>query len=126
MKMNLFVLLIIATIISCQKEPDPKNIISNSDIYGIWVNTVNSQDTIHVYDSAIIRWNFEGNCYGHFYTYYIKIDSIIITYEGPDKVYIPPYHKKIYLNDSKDSLTIQDFHHVHPSYQGEMFKKIVK
>jgi hypothetical protein len=121
-----FVIMIISVIISCQKESNSKNVISNSDIFGIWVNTSNAQDTIQINDILITRWNFEANCYCHFYKYYIKTDSIILTYNGIDKVYILPYHKKLYLNNSKDSLTIENFHAVHPAYQGDIFKKIKK
>jgi len=121
-----FVIMIISVIISCQKESNSKNVISNSDIFGIWVNTSNAQDTIQINDTLITRWNFEGNCYCHFYKYYIKTDSITLTYSGVDKVYILPYHKKLYLNNSKDSLTIENFHAVHPAYQGDIFKKFKK
>lgn len=122
-KMKLLIIMIISTIISCQKESNSKNLISNSDILGIWVNTLNSTDTIQINDTLITRWNFEANCYCHFYKYYIKTDSIILTYDGIDKVAILPYHEKLYLNNRKDSLTIQNFHSVHPSYKGDIFKK---
>jgi hypothetical protein len=123
MKMKLIVIMIISTIISCQKESNSKNVIHNSDIFGIWVNTSNTQDTVQINDTLITRWNFETNCYCHFYKYYIKTDSIILTYSGLDKVAILPYHKKLYLNNSKDSLIIQNFHSVHPFYNGDIFKK---
>jgi hypothetical protein len=118
--------LCLVTIIGCQKVSNSKDTISNSDIYGTWVNTSNSQDTIQIYDSVINRWYSAANCYGHQYKFYIKSDSIILTYDGVDKMCIDPYHKKMYLNGSKDSLTIQDFQSVYPCYQGDIFKKIKK
>jgi len=79
MKVKLIIIMIISTIFSCQKEPGSKNIISNSDILGTWINNSNTQDTIQIMDTIIFRWYPEVNCYCHSYIYQIKTDSIIIS-----------------------------------------------
>lgn len=114
------------TVLCCQKESSPKSNINDSDILGTWVNTSNSKDTIQISDTLIARKKLEANCYYYFYKYTIKIDSIILIYKGFDKVGFLPFHKKLSLNSNKDSLTIQSFHSVYPSYQGDTFKKSIK
>jgi hypothetical protein len=108
------------------KGSNSKNVISNSDIMGIWVNTLNSKDVIRIFDFHMNRWDALASGFYHYYNYTIKSDSIIINYTGLYKVGTPPYHRKIYLNNSKDSLTIQNFHSVYPSNPGDTFIKISK
>jgi len=100
--------------------------ISSSDIIGVWVNTLNNQDTIKICDTLITRWYLLANSYGHYYKYYINNDSIVLIYSGIDKLLVPPYHRKIHLNNSKDSLIIHGFYSVHPSYPGDVFTKTSK
>jgi len=100
--------------------------ISSSDIIGVWVNTLNNQDTIKICDTLITRWYFLANSYGHFYKFFIKKDSIVLHYAGINKIGLPPYQRKIYLNNNKDSLIIQGFNSVHPSYPGDVFTKTSK
>jgi hypothetical protein len=94
-----------------------------SDIYGIWINTLNSQDTIHISEGFINRWDRLASGYFHFYKYQINSDSILINYTGLYKVGTPPYHRNIFINNSKDSILIQDFKSVYPGIDGDTFAK---
>ena len=100
--------------------------ITNSDIIGIWINTYNHDDTIQIFDSIIKRWNPISNSFFHYYKYNILIDTIFLKYTGLYKVMTPPYYRKIYLNNRKDSLAIRYFHTVYPSYRGDKFIRILK
>ena len=143
---NLFFLLVIfstsVTIIDCKKTetkdslekvnkpgiPDSlNNEITNADIIGNWSNILDSGDVIKILDdSTFNRWDFSSADYLNFYKYHIKTDSIIIHYYGIYKVGTPPYHRKIFLNRYKDSLTIKDFGSVWPCYRGDTFVRISK
>ena len=106
---------------SVKEELNPAKGISNTDIKGVWVNIVTSRDTLMIKDSIIFRWDELSNGYGHYYRYKIISDSIILNYSGYFKVSLPPYYRRISLNNKKDTLIIQDFHTVYPSYQGDIF-----
>jgi hypothetical protein len=104
-----------------------QKVIKNSDIMGIWVNSLNSKDIMRILDSTTInRWDASANGYYHFYSYKIIVDSIILNYTGLYKIGTPPYHRKIYLNNSKDSLKIQNFNSVYPGNSGDTFIKSSK
>jgi hypothetical protein len=98
--------------------------ISSTDIKGIWVNTVVYWDTIRISDFIINRWNYISNSYFNYYEYTIEYDSIFLNYTGLYKVSLPPYHRRLFLNDKKDTLIIENFHKVFPDYQGDIFIKI--
>lgn len=102
---------------------DSKN-VSISDIKGTWANIVVAWDTLKISDSIINRWNYISNTYFHYYAYTIEDDSIFLNYTGLYKVSLPSYHRIIFLNDKKDTLTIEDFHTVFPDYSGDIFIKI--
>ena len=100
------------------------NIITNlSDIYGKWINTSNTQDTIQITEGSISRWDRYSDGYFHFYNYQIKSDSILIDYTGLYKVGTPLFHRNIFINTSKDSLLIQGFNSVYPGIAGDTFIK---
>lgn len=124
MKMKLIIIIVLSILIRCQKESVSKNEINSSNLLGTWVNVLINQDTIQITDSLIKRRNIDAKCFCHLYKYYIKEDSIVLTYLGLDKIAILPYHKKIFLNKSKDSLTVRNLNIVYPSIQGEIFRKL--
>jgi hypothetical protein len=90
---------------------------------GVWINASNPVDTLIISDTMITRWYILAHSYGHYYRYRIKNDSILIKYTGINKLGLPAYKRKIFINKRKDSLRIQDFHSVHPSYPGDLFLK---
>jgi len=108
---------------SVKEELNPTKGINNTDIKGVWVNTLVTWDTIRVYDTIITRWDELSSSYGHYYKYKINYDSIILDYSGTYKVGVPPCTRKILLNDKQDSLIIQNFHTVFPGYEGDKFFK---
>jgi len=121
--MTLFVSLIFIIVFGCEK-PTQENTIAKTDLLGTWINTVNNNDTLRVSENTITRWNSEASCSCHYYDYTIATDTIILNYTGIDKIALKPYHDKISLDKEQLLLTIQDFHLVHPSYVGDVFKKL--
>jgi len=145
MKISFHILLFVCSliIIGCTKDfenskSDPTNrrsvttstsdytsVINKTDILGTWINTLNSHDTIKIFDGKIKRWDNLSRGFNHFYDYTLKADSIIIDYTGLYKVGTPQYRRKIHFNNSRlDLLSIRNFHTVYPGYIGDNFKKL--
>jgi len=134
--LNPIILILTFLLIGCTEFVEPtlkkndrakttiSDIITNqSDIYGIWINTLNAKDTIKISEAFINRWDITASGYFHFYKYQINSDSILINYTGLYKVGTPPFHRNIFINKSKDSILIQDFHSVYPGIPGDTFAK---
>ena len=131
-----FIIIIIATLVSCKKEPDPGiTFITIGDILGKWVNTSNHNDSIIIDSTGIGRWYpgctpstsiYNGNCYLHDYRCSLKNDSLYISYVGIDKVYAIGMRgtRKVILNKTKDTLEIENFKTIYPGITGDYFKKI--
>jgi hypothetical protein len=143
MKTSFYILSFICTsiLISCTKDyeyykSDPSNrhsasirtsdrtSINKTDILGTWINTINSDDTIIIFEGKMARWERISKSFFHFYDYTLKGDSIIIDYTGLYKVGTPQYRREIYLNNSLDLLSIRNFHTVYPGYIGDKFRKL--
>ena len=73
----------------------------------------------------MFRW-YKGAGYGYQgYQFWLSLDTIIIRYEGPDRIYfLYPFRNKIFVNEARDILTIVDFHRVYPGYAGDEFIKM--
>lgn len=124
MRTTIFAAMIIFMIINCNKESNSNPLTNKADILGSWVNTTNNIDTIIVDNSEIRRWYPELSCYCHTYSYLLKNDSLFLNYTGINKIACGGINR-IYLNRSKDTLEIQNFHAICPGgNSNDYFKKV--
>lgn len=96
----------------------------NSDLKGVWVNTLNIRDTLIITDTIVNRWDPLADSFWHYYRYSIQNDTIILDYRGRYKILTPAFYRKFQLNKALDSLIIHDFHTAYPGYEGDQFIKI--
>jgi len=121
MKINAIIIFLIISLISCEKEN------STINFKGYWVNLSENKDTLLIKDYFIFRTNFRmpDSSLNHRYKYDIIKDSLVLTYDGFDKVYFSkPFINKFYYTKAEQILTIEDFEKVYPGYKGDVFKRI--
>ena len=114
---------------SDKKEVNLKNsavhlAIRDSDLIGNWLNLTDISDTLHIHDSIINRWDPDSKCVCQGYLFHLSLDTITLVYQGVKRIFILPYHNKIFLNAFRDTLTIINFQFVYPDYKGDVFRKL--
>jgi hypothetical protein len=120
--MNALKILVVSILFTCCQKED--NINYFNDLKGTWYNTYSDFDAI-IFQSedSLERKNLKSGSINHYYDIQIKSDEIILQYTGWDRCYVPISRHKYYLNESKDTLMIEDLSQYYPNYEGNIFSK---
>jgi hypothetical protein len=121
MKIFIISMLVLFTLVACEKNNDENRAIVKKDLLGKWANLTEITDTLNFTDSLLYR---AQGYYIYKYTIY-NSDSLKLVYKGLPRIYIPsPYFLKMKLSSDKDTLEILNFHETFPwLINGDIFKK---
>lgn len=118
--MKILAIIIASVLFTCCEKEDSTNVYR--DLNGTWFNTVSDFDAIiFQYGDTLERKNLKTGSINHQYIIELRSHEILLKYNRWDKVYIPSSIHEYYLNDSKDTLVIENFNLYYPYYEGNVF-----
>ena len=124
MKTHVFILLtIIALYTSCERENEAN--YCSCDLIGTWINQEPNYDAlIFQNDTLLERKNLQTGSINHRYSIKIYSNELVLKYIGFDKIELPGIKFKYFLNESKDTLYIENLNQYYPYYNSNNFYKL--
>ncbi len=123
MKIQILIILLLSFLsLNCEKDKNDTN--NFRELQGTWINTVSDFDALIFKNEDLLeRKNLQTGSNNHHYSINIESSEIILKYTGKDKIELESSKHKYYLNNSKDTLVIENLSQYYPNYDGDKFYK---